>query len=252
MLSIQPVKDRVRDVRASGRIVVVPIILLVVSLSCGWGPREARVPRPDPTRAPQPTFTHTPLPPTATQVPTDTPILPTNTPVPTNMPTATAPPTPVPSATATPVPPTPTPVPPTATSVPPTATPIPPTPTLTGVPAATPAPTIRFELGTWWKENNCYDLGVYGIILDAQDNPLENITVEVIGEEETYSATSDDDGNYDVHLGSLLDHPDDATWYVQLKEGDQIVSEKIEWDTSQNCDDEDEIQILHLEWRRKS
>ena len=120
------------------------------------------------------------------------------------------------------------------------------------VPTATPVPAIRFELGTWWKENNCYDLGVYGIILDAQDNPLEGITVEVVGEEETYSATSDDDGNYDVHLGSLLDHPDDATWYVQLKEDGQIVSEKIEWNTSHDCEDEDEIQILHLEWRRKS
>ncbi len=120
------------------------------------------------------------------------------------------------------------------------------------MPADTPAPVIRFELGTWWKENNCYDLGVYGIVFDVQDNPLEDITIEVIGEEESYSATSDDDGNYDIHLGSLLDHPDDATWYVQLKEGNQIVSEKIEWNTSQNCDDEDEIQVLHLEWKRKS
>jgi len=110
---------------------------------------------------------------------------------------------------------------------------------------------IRFELGSWWKQTNCYDLGVYGIIFDAQANPLQGITVEVIGEEDTYTATSDEDGNYDVHLGSLLDHPDGATWYVQLKENGQIVSKKIEWNTSQDCDGEDEIQILHLEWKRK-
>jgi hypothetical protein len=107
-------------------------------------------------------------------------------------------------------------------------------------------------LGTWWKENNCYDLGVYGIISDAQGNPLEGITVEVIGENETYTAQSDDDGSYDIHLGSLPDHPNGAIWYVQLREGDQVVSEKIEWDTTQNCDDEDDIQVLRLEWRRKS
>jgi len=93
---------------------------------------------------------------------------------------------------------------------------------------------------------------VYGIVFDAQDNRLEDVTIEVIGEEDTYSATTDDDGDYDIHLGSLLDHPDGATWYVQLREGDQIVSEKIEWNTSQNCDDEDDIQVLRLEWRRKS
>lgn len=251
LFSIQPVMERVRYLRAGARIVV-PIVLLIASLSCGWGPREARVPRPDPTRVPQPTFTHTPLPPTATQVPTDTPILPINTPLPTNTPNTPNTPTPVPSDTPTPVPPTPTPVPPTATPIPATPTPIPPAPSATAVPATTPAPAIRFELGTWWKENNCYDLGVYGLIFDAQDNRLEDITVEVIGEEDTYSETSDDDGEYDVHLGSLLDHPDDATWYIQLKDGDQIVSEKIEWNTSQNCDDEDDIQVLHLEWRRKS
>jgi hypothetical protein len=120
------------------------------------------------------------------------------------------------------------------------------------VPAATPAPTILFELGTWWKENNCYDLGVHGIIRDAQDNPLKGISVEVIGEEETYSEKSDGDGEYDIHLGTLLDHPDDATWYVQLKEGGQIVSEKIEWASSRDCEDEDMIQILRLEWKRTS
>ena len=116
---------------------------------------------------------------------------------------------------------------------------------------ATPQPVMRFELGTWWKENNCYDLGVYGLILDVQDNSIEGITIEVIGAEDTYTATSDDDGSYDIHLGSLLDHPDGATWFVQLKENGQIVSQKIEWTTSQDCDDKDEIQVLHLEWKRK-
>jgi hypothetical protein len=151
-----------------------------------------------------------------------------------------------------PVPPTSTPVPPTATSAPSTSTPVPPTPTFTAVPAATPTPAIRFELGTWWKENNCYDLGVYGLIFDAQGDPLEGITIEVVGEEDTYSDTSDSNGSYNIHLGTLLDHPDGAEWYVQLKEGGQIVSEPIEWNTSQDCDDTDEIQILRLEWKQKS
>jgi len=107
-------------------------------------------------------------------------------------------------------------------------------------------------LGTWWKENHCYDLGVYGIIFDAQDNPLMGITVEVVGEDETFTATSDEDGDYDIHIGALPDQPNGATWYIQLKENDQIVSERIEWETSQDCEDEDDIQILYLEWKRDS
>jgi hypothetical protein len=126
-----------------------------------------------------------------------------------------------------------------------------PSPTFTAVPVASPTPAIRFVLGTWWKENNCYDLGVYGIVFDAQGNALKDITIEVLGEEKTYSTTSDGDGDYNIHLGSLLDHEDGATWYIQLKENGQIVSEKIQWNTSQDCNDEDKIQILHLEWKRK-
>jgi hypothetical protein len=249
--SIQSAKEPMHGLRAIQRIAP-PIIVLVVSMSCGWGAREVRAPAPEPTRVPQPTFTQTPLPPTATQVPTDTPILPTDTPIPTNPPLATSTPTVVPTNTSVPPTPTPVPPPPTATSILPTPTLVPASPISTPVPAATSAPTIRFELGTWWKENNCYDLGVHGIIFDAQGNPLKGISVEVIGEEETYSAESDGDGEYDVHLGTLLDHPDDAKWYVQLKEGVQIVSQKIEWATSRDCENGDKIQILRLEWKRKS
>lgn len=249
MLSLYSTRELARRFRSAGPWTL-PIIVLIVSLSCGWGPKEARVPRPEPTRVPQPTFTPTPLPPTATQVPTDTPVPPANTPVPPNTPPPTFTPTAAPLPTDAPIPPTSTPVPPTATLVPPTPAPIP--PTATNVPVATSNPVARYKLGTWWKENHCYDLGVYGIIFDAQDNPLMGITVEVVGDDETFTATSDEDGDYDIHIGSLPDHPNGATWYIQLKENDQIVSQRIEWETSQDCEDEDDIQILYLEWKRDS
>ena len=249
-LSVQIAKLNVRGHLTKAK-PVLPIMALVLSLSCAWGAREARVPPPEPTQALKPTFTSTPIPPTATPVPTDTPITPTNTLLPTDTP---LPPTDTPTAvpTDTLIPATATRVPPTATPVPPTATPIPPTPTFTTVPNATPAPAAFFDTGNWWKENNCYDFGVYGSVFDANDNPLSGITVEVIGEDETYTATSASDGSYSIHLGSLLDHPDGADWYVQLKENGRIVSGQTPWETSRDCDDEDEIQILYMEWKRKS
>ncbi len=243
-------KQTAQLLRVAGRRAL-PITLLLLSVGCAWGAREARVPQPEPTRVPQPTFTPTPLPPTATPVPTDTPALPTDTPTPTDTP-APATDTPTPAPTETPVPPTPTPVPPTATPLPPTPTPVPPTATPTAAPAATPTPAPRFELSSWWKENNCYDLGVYGIVLDAQGNPLSGITIEVIGNDETFTTTSGSDGEYNIHLGSLLDFPDGAAWYIQLKDKGQVVSDKLEWNISHNCDDDDEIQVLRLEWKRKS
>jgi hypothetical protein len=119
------------------------------------------------------------------------------------------------------------------------------------VPAATATPTLLFELGTWWKENNCYDLGVYGTVTDDQDNAISGITIEVVQDDSTFTTTSASDGTYNIHLGSLLDYSDGATWYIQLRENGQIVSEKLEWNTSHDCDDADDIQVLRLEWKRK-
>jgi hypothetical protein len=240
---ILPNAETIRALRSTVRRVL-PIVALTLVAGCSWGSREARVPRPEPTRVPQPTFTITPVPPTPTPprspdmpTPTDTPPAPTETPTPTD----------------TPVPPTPTPVPPTATPVPPTPMPEPATPALNAVAATTPTPASRFELYSYRKENNCDDLGIDGSIYDPQGNPLPGITIEVMGGDETFTATSANDGTYNIHLGSLRDLPEGATtWYIQLKDQDQIVSDKLGWTTSHDCGDAEAIQVVHLEWKRTS
>lgn len=258
MFRIQPIASIVRGFCVTGRRALPIVMLVVLSLACGWGAQEARAPRPDPTRVPQPTFTPTLLPPTATPVPTDTPVLPPNAPLATHtlpLPSDTS--TPVP--THTPVPPTATPVPPTATPVPPTATPAPPTATsmsLTPVlsptlAAATPGPPTHFQLISAQRENNCYNLGVSGLIRDANGRPLPGITIEVVKGDRTFKAISFSDGRYSIHLGSLADYPEGSKWHVYLKEGQETVSDKLEWETSRNCNDPNKIQILRLEWKRE-
>jgi hypothetical protein len=237
---ILPNAETIRATRVSVQHVL-PVIALTLVAGCSWGSREARVPRPEPTRAPQPTFTTTPLP------PTPTPPRPPGMPTPADTPAPTDTPTP----TDTPIPPTPTPVPPTATPIPPTPTSEPAAPVLTTVPTTMPTPAARFELYSYRKENNCDDLGIQGVVYDAQGNPLPGITIEVTGSDETYTATSASDGTYNIHLGSLRDLPDEAsTWYVQLKDKDQIVSDKLGWTTSHDCGDAEAIQVVHLEWKR--
>jgi hypothetical protein len=116
-----------------------------------------------------------------------------------------------------------------------------------------PAPARQFELYSYQKENNCDDLGIDGAVYDAQGNPLPGITIEVIGGDETFTATSANDGTYNIHLGSLRDLPDETTaWYVQLKDKGQIVSDKLGWTTSHDCSDAEAIQVVHLEWKRTS
>ncbi len=116
----------------------------------------------------------------------------------------------------------------------------------------TPSPAPRFEPSAWWKENSCSKLGVYGSVYDAGGNPLAGITIEVRGDDDTFITTSASDGSYNIYLGSLLDYQDGTAWYVQLKEQGQIVSEMVEWNTSRDCEDKEEIQIVYLEWKRKS
>jgi hypothetical protein len=94
-------------------------------------------------------------------------------------------------------------------------------------------------------------LGVYGVVTDAQDNGLSGIAVEVVHEDKTFTTTSGSDGAYNIYLGSLVDFEDGATWYIHLKESGRIVSEKLEWNTSRDCDDADDIQVLRLEWKRR-
>jgi hypothetical protein len=104
------------------------VVFALASLACSLSnPARALLasnlddPTPVPSRTPAPTFTATPVEPTATLVP----------------PTPTSTPTPLPTATFTPVPPTDTPTP-----VPPTATPKPkPTPKPAAAAQPTPAPT---------------------------------------------------------------------------------------------------------------
>ena len=122
---------------------------------------------------------------------------------------------------------------------------------MTAMPTGTPAPVVLFETGNWWKENNCYDLGVYGLVIDAQDNPVKGMIVEVFGAESNFNATSDEEGRYNIHLGSLLDHEDGATWFMRLNDQGQVVSKELEWNTSRDCEDEDDIQVLYMEWKRK-
>ncbi len=74
----------------------------------------------------------------------------------------------------------------------------------------------------------------------------------MVGGDETYTSTSSDDGSYTIRFGTLLDYPDGMTWYAQLKNNGQAISDRFEWPTSHDCDDKDEIQVLHLEWMRES
>ncbi len=190
-----------------------------------------------------PTLTPAPLlaptyPPTWTPIPTPTP-LPTG--------TATQTRTPTPTATATN---TPTPL-PTYTS---TATD---TPTVTNTPPPTATATqIPYFVEDTDDENNCYDIGMKGTVVDVNGIPIEGVDIRYgewnIGE---MHARTDVDGSFALPL--VVDNRTNAkrshVWYIQLMENGQPASEVFKWqsDTVKDCDEDNSVQVKVIDFRRR-
>jgi hypothetical protein len=177
-------------------------------------------------------------PPTWTATPTETPA-PTFTPTETRTPTSTSTPTP-----------TPTPVPsrtPTATS-----TPLP-TSTFTPVPSPTPLPyVVSFE-----NHQNCYDIGMYGTVIDRDGFPIPGAVIEygevnVPGSDFTMAT----DGNGRFTVGLIVANKDLAkethNWFVRIIENGKPASETFYWqsDSIEACDSTLSIQVKEIDFRR--
>jgi hypothetical protein len=233
-------------------IVLVLIATATTALACGalflaFSPERPWVigllSNPPSRGAPAGMRTPTPaLPPT--YPPTWTPV-PTQTPPPTPSATATSLPTETPTATATATPmPTSTP-----TSTPtqePTASPTP-------SPTATPLPYLVIDFK---DHQNCYDIGMFGRVTDANGIPKEGVTVEYgeagIG---TMLVTTDVDGQYRVPL--VVNNVENAkrthVWYVRVLENNALVSDTFKWqsDSIKDCDQPDSVQVKEVNFRRR-
>ena len=197
---------------------------------------------PQPIAVP-PTLTPTPeeyptYPPTWTPIPTPTPP-PTGTATQTRTPTATATstntPTPLPTYTAT------------ATD----------TPTVTNTPPPTATATrIPFFVEDTDDHQNCYDIGMYGKVVDADGIPLGCVGVEY-GEEgiSTMNGATDVDGEFKLAL--IVDNRENAkkshVWYIRLMVNGQPASETFKWrsDTIKDCEKDNSVQVKEIKFRRR-
>jgi hypothetical protein len=175
---------------------------------------------------------------TWTPTPTETPA-PTFTPTETRTPTATS----TPTATPTPIP-TRT---PTAS-----ATPLP-TSTFTPVPSPTPLPyVVSYE-----NHQNCYDIGMYGTVLDRDGFPIRGIVLEygevnIPGSD--FTTTTDANGRFTV--GLIVENKDLAQethdWFIRVIENGKPASETFYWqsDSIETCDSSLAVQVNEINFRR--
>ncbi len=218
---------------------VIPVVVLVSAVACSLGARKPVTVSVTPTATLRPTFTATVPTATPTETATSTPtaLPPNETPAPTFTPTLTV-----------------TPVAPTAMPVPPTATSLPPTPTATQAPTAdATASHLRFVLAGTDRKLNCSEVAVYGTVLDANNQPLPGVRIEVVGIHGTqgrHEGIVGADGAYAVWLAPLSDLPR-SEWYVAVVEGDEEVSERFHWTATANCHSSDsgDSQVLWVHWK---
>ena len=235
-------------------------LLLATILACATNTPVASLSTPRPTRTPLPTFTLTPIPPsptpipteTVTPIPTETPLvtdtpLPTDTPPPTN--TAAPPPTPVPAPAA----------PPTNTPIPATATPVAVANSPVTAPTNTPQPGTpagSYEAEDIEPEQNCYDVGVRGRVTEkGRDDGVEYVTIEVRGDDDPFKGPffgkTNSRGDYNIYIGSLEDVGEMEFQAIVVGGGDIESEDKVEWQISDDCHDDDAIQVLEINWTRE-
>jgi hypothetical protein len=179
-------------------------------------------------------------PPTWTPTPTNTPaptFTPTETRTPTSTSTATPTPTPVPSRTPTP-----------------TDTPAP-TSTFTPQPSPTPLP---YTILDYQQHQNCYDIGMYGVVEDADGFPRSGAVLQY-GEQgvagSNFTATTDASGRYTV--GLIVANKDLAkeshNWFVRVIENNQPASETFTWqsDSIETCDSDLAAQVMEVNFIRR-
>ncbi len=195
--------------------------------------------------------------PTPTLRPTFTPVTPSATPIwtPTNTMTLTFTPVP-PTYTSTPMP-SDTPLPPTSTPVPtkpvPTDTPTPaPTNTAAPTPDAT-AVRLKYVLAGAERKLNCFEVAVYGTVLNANNQPLPGVSIEAVGIHGTqgrHIGVVGNDGAYAIPLARFSDLPR-SEWYVAVFEGDEEVSERFHWTATAACQSNDsgDSQVLWIHWK---
>jgi hypothetical protein len=160
--------------------------------------RQAAIPIETPTFTPPPTY-----PPTWTPSPTLTP-------GPTRTTTDTRTPTPTDTSTPTDTP-----------TFTPTSTPLPPTDT----PTVTPTPTdFPFFVVSHSSMNNCFDLGIWGMVTAADGLPLGGIDVQY-GEfgvpDSRFIVTTDNNGRFDAQLIPASNRSaasESHTWYAFIVE----------------------------------
>lgn len=116
-------------------------------------------------------------------------------------------------------------------------------------------PSGDYEIEVKEPHNNCAHVAVFGKVYNRKsETPVQYATIQVTGDEDgfkgPYTAKSDKDGYFTVVIGELSGEVDGVDFKAKIV-GPNVKTEGHEWRVSDDCHDEDAIQVMEIEWERR-
>ena len=115
------------------------------------------------------------------------------------------------------------------------------------------ASRLKYVLAGTERQLNCFEVAVYGTVLDANNRPLAGVTIEAVGIHGTqgrHVGIVGEDGTYTIPLARFSELPH-SEWYVAIFEGNEEVSERFHWTATAACQSSDsgDSQVLWVHWK---
>jgi hypothetical protein len=129
------------------------------------------------------------------------------------------------------------------------------TPTNTPEPGTPPG---EYEEDDTDFDQDCANVGLIGRVYEQNgEAPIEHVTVQVTGDEDPYrgpyTAKTNKDGEYTVFISGLNEDINGVEFEAVIIGGPGVESlDEVDWEVSDDCEDDDAIQIFIIDWQRKN
>ena len=127
-------------------------------------------------------------------------------------------------------------------------------PANTAVPQSPPG---EYRPSNLEDEANCAHIGVAGTVKDGDDDddaPMQNVTVQVVGDEDgfwgPYYGTTDHNGRYGIVIGELGKVPERVEFKAEIFGAGVETKDRPEWSITDDCHEDNALQIKRIDWAK--
>jgi hypothetical protein len=128
------------------------------------------------------------------------------------------------------------------------------TPTNTPVSGSPPG---KYKPSLVENQANCAHIGVTGVVREGDeedDDPIQNVTIQVTGDEDgfrgPYYGTTDKDGVYGLVIGEFGKVPPRVEFKAEVFGPGVDTDNEPKWQTTDDCHSDNAVQVKRINWVR--